>query len=250
MRVLVTRPEPGCSRTVKVLEQRGHEAVAMPLSRVVDLPSAGEELNAAAASAAAVTSANAIRAWRTLGISRAAMSRPLYAVGERTALTAREAGFEEVRAGAGDGAALAGRICQDITSGTLEVPETAPLLYAAGRTRHRQFETALSARNVPFRIVELYDMAQVSYSTDYMREVFLKRASMAVLLYSRRAAELFFLTVASEVRGNMLKNCEFLCLSENVVNAIPTPFRDRSAVAAHPDENHLLSLLDRGGGLT
>ena len=250
MRVLVTRPEPGCSRTVKLLEQRGHEAVAMPLSRIVDLPSAGEELRAVPVHHAVVTSANAIRAWQALGISHAAVSGPLYAVGERTALTARQAGFVDVRAGAGDGAALAGRILQDMAGGALEVSAAAPLVYVAGRTRHRQFESVLSAKDVLLRIVELYDIAQLSYSTDYMKAVFLERAPVAVLLYSRRAAELLFLAVAPEARGNMLKNCEFFCMSENVVNAIPTQFRNRIAVASHPDEKHLLSLLDRDGGLS
>ena len=218
----------------------------MPLSRVVDLLTSAQTINDVKAGAAAVTSANAIRAWQKLGIDAASLSRPLYAVGERTGQTARDAGFGDIRIGGGDGASLAGKIRQDIHSGALEVSAAAPLLYVAGRTRHPQFETALAADKIPYRLGETYDMAQVSYSTDLVNEVFLKPESLAVLLYSRKAAELFFLAVSPDSSGNLLNKCEFFCMSANVVNAIPTQFRNQAVAATHPDENHLLSLLDQG----
>ncbi|MEM9106661.1 MAG: uroporphyrinogen-III synthase [Pseudomonadota bacterium] len=247
MRVVVTRPEPDCSRTVALLEQRGHVPVPMPLTRIEDLLISAAPINELPAGAAATTSANAIRAWQKLGIDAAYLTRPLYAVGEQTGQTARDAGFNDVRIGAGDGASLALRIRQDIASEALVVTAEAPLLYAAGRTRHPQFEITIEAANVPYHPVELYDVSRVSYSTDFVRSVFLMPEPVAVLLYSRKAAELFFLAIPADLRDKLLNKSKFFCLSENVVNAIPTPIRDKVNTATHPDEHHLLSLLDNDG---
>lgn len=250
MRVVVTRPEPGCSRTVALLKERGHDGVPMPLTRIVDLLSGAEEIDTYRAGATVVTSANAIRAWQRLGLGAKHLERPLYAVGERTGQAARDAGFPDVRIGGGDGALLAETIQQDIASGVLAVSMEAPLLYAAGRTRHSRFEVALAAGKTPFRPVELYDIVELSYSTDFEKKVFPEDEPVAVLLYSRKAAELLFKAIPPDHRGNMLNKCKFFCMSANVVNAIPTQFRDRALAAAHPDENHLLSLLDRGGTMS
>ena len=250
MRVVVTRPEPGCSRTVATLRQRGHDAVPMPLTRVVDLLSSGDSLNAVQAGATAITSANAVRAWGKLGIDTRALARPLYAVGERTARAAREAGFADVRTGGSDGALLAARIVEDLGSGAIALTTGTPLLYAAGRTREAHFERVLAARHIPVHPVELYDMVQLSYSTDSLERLFLNRGPLSVLLYSRKAAEQLFLSFARKRTINLLKECNFLCMSENIAGAIPARFRERCAVAAHKDENHLLSLLDRGGELS
>jgi uroporphyrinogen-III synthase len=250
MRVVVTRPEPDCSRTVATLRQRGHDAVPMPLTRVVDLPPRGDSVNAVQTGATAVTSANAIRAWQKLGIDTEVSSRPLYAVGERTAHVARDAGFSDVRTGRGDGASLAARIGEDRDSGAIALTMGAPLLYAAGRTRDAHFERALAANNIPVHLIELYDIIQISYSTDFVESLILNRGPLAVLFYSRKAAELFFLALKPENTINLLKECEFFCMSDNVAGAIPARFRDQCAVATHKDENHLLSLLDRGGELS
>ncbi|HEY0413342.1 MAG TPA: uroporphyrinogen-III synthase [Allosphingosinicella sp.] len=103
--VLVLRPEPGASATAARARARGLTPVIAPLFETA--PIAWDPVPAADYDAVLLTSANAARHLGT------APPRPCYAVGEATAEAAREAGFEEVRAGDGDGAAAVAMMARD-----------------------------------------------------------------------------------------------------------------------------------------
>ena len=89
-KVLVLRPQPGASATVERAQQRGLDAVAIPLFEIE--PVSWEIPDAAAFDGLLLTSANAVRiAGEQLESLR---GLPAYAVGEATAEAAREAGFD------------------------------------------------------------------------------------------------------------------------------------------------------------
>jgi len=89
-RVVVLRPEPGASETVRRASEQGLDAVAIPLFEIE--PIAWEAPDAAGFDALLLTSANAVRhAGEGLKQLR---GLPVYAVGEATAEAAREAGFD------------------------------------------------------------------------------------------------------------------------------------------------------------
>ncbi|WP_136658110.1 uroporphyrinogen-III synthase [Nitratireductor sp. XY-223] len=244
MRVLVTRPEPGASNTADVLRARGLEPMLMPLTRTVELTPGKSDLSAARSAAYAVTSANAVRAWQSLGIDEDSLGHPVYAVGERTGAMAAQAGFKDVRTGDGDGAQLAEKILSDIGNGALSVTERAPLVYVAGKLRHGQFESVLDRESVPLRTVETYEIVQISYSTDFIEALFQDDPPRVVLFYSAVAAGRFFHVLNTTLNLNVLNNCTFFCLSKNVAEEIPVEFEERAAVAAVPDEAHLMALFD------
>lgn len=107
--LLVLRPEPGAAATVARARATGFEAIAAPLFTVV--PLAWDAPDRRAHDALMLTSANAVRhAGPALDLYR---SLPAYAVGGATASAAREAGFQDIRTGAGDAAALAALMVQD-----------------------------------------------------------------------------------------------------------------------------------------
>ena len=88
--LVVLRPEPGATETVRKARQRGLDAVASPLFEVE--PVTWDVPNLNAADALLLTSANAVRFG---GANLEALkSLPVYAVGAATAKAAREAGFE------------------------------------------------------------------------------------------------------------------------------------------------------------
>lgn len=89
-RVLVLRPEPGASETVKRARERGLDVVAVPLFAVE--PIAWDPPDAGSFDGLLLTSANAVRH----GGEQLPELRRLktYAVGEATADAAREAGFD------------------------------------------------------------------------------------------------------------------------------------------------------------
>ncbi|TIM00109.1 MAG: uroporphyrinogen-III synthase, partial [Mesorhizobium sp.] len=78
-RVLVTRPEPGASRTAQRLEDLGFKPILLQLTETVALPVDADRV-AANAAAVAVTSANAVR-HAPKEISAALAGLPCHAVG-------------------------------------------------------------------------------------------------------------------------------------------------------------------------
>ena len=94
---IVIRPQPGCDASVASLAARGIEAKGFPLFEIRPMPwEAPEETTF---DAILVGSANAIRHG---GLALGAYSgKPAYAVGERTAQAAREAGLNVIATGSG-----------------------------------------------------------------------------------------------------------------------------------------------------
>jgi uroporphyrinogen-III synthase len=94
-RVLVLRPEPGAGATVERARQRGLDAFAVPLFEIGPVDWRPPE--AASFDGLLITSANAVRAAgdRLQGLR----SLKLYAVGDATALAARDAGFDVAAVG-------------------------------------------------------------------------------------------------------------------------------------------------------
>ena len=89
-RVLVLRPEPGASETVRRARELGLDVVAVPLFEIE--PVEWQVPDAAGFDALLLTSANAIRHGGD-GL-QALRGLAVYAVGEATASAAREAGFD------------------------------------------------------------------------------------------------------------------------------------------------------------
>ena len=94
-RVLVLRPEPGASATVKRAKERGLDALAIPLFEVV--PVEWDVPDAASFDGVLLTSANAVR--QSGEQLKELRGLPVYAVGEATAEVAREAGFDVASTG-------------------------------------------------------------------------------------------------------------------------------------------------------
>ncbi len=244
MRVLVTRPEPGAGQTATELRKRGFQPVLLPLSRTVPLDGNRPHLDSARAAAYAVTSAAAVRHWSVRPISRGHLDRPVYAVGEATAASARAAGFAHVKTGSGDGAELAALIAADVASDALSPASSEPLVYVAGRHRTPHFEAALAARQVPFMTTEIYDIQEISYSTDFQVSQIVTNEETAVLFYSHTAARLFFDGFGSHISPESRQKWHFLCLSDQVAAAVPDAFLSQTASAFAPRESALLSLLE------
>lgn len=250
LRVLVTRPEPGNARTVAMLRARGHQPLAMPLTRTVPLTGDHDVISGTGAGAYVVTSASAIHHWPMADTASGQLTVPVYAVGEATARSARDSGFQNVVVGPGDADALAAMLIRDVESGHLVLSDARPAIYVTGKVRTLRIETVLRRQKLPFRIAQIYDTEELSHSTDYLQKQITREGHLAVLLYSHYAATLLIRHLTRLKSHNGLKNCIFLCLSSNVATAIPDRFKDRIRIAAAPTEAALLAQLDCLGNAT
>ena len=146
MRVVVTRPQRDSERTAAVLRARGHDVLVASLMRVEPLAA---DL-AGTWSAIIVTSANAPDAIAGNPVREALTRLPLFAVGQRSADAARQAGFVNVSPADGDVRDLM-RMLIAQRAGT-----NAPLLYLAGEDRAADLPAELSARGIAAEMRVVY----------------------------------------------------------------------------------------------
>lgn len=236
MRVVVTRPENSARRTSERLRNLGHQPVLLPLTKAIHHPEIAEAALSGPHAALAVTSAETLRVLSLLGERLTPrLGRTLYAVGETTAKAAEEAGFRNIRSGAGTGAELA-----ELIAGYASTFD-APLLYLAGKPRSLKFEDGLRANDVSFVTAEVYEMTPIAYDEVFIRDILLDPPVDAVLLYSRENARLFCDFAAPHLKE--LASLQFVCLSDNVAEIIPREFHRNIKIASQPDEDGVLALL-------
>lgn len=246
MRVVVTRPSRSGEKTATMLEAMGHTPVLLPLSAPQHDPTAAFAGLSSHPAAIAVTSAEAIHVLTLLGDALAPhLQTPLFAVGEATAMAARETGFTDIRVAEGDGEALASLIT---ASHPIFADDNRPLLYLAGSPRTQSLEVGLSENGIPFRTLECYRMIPVTWSQQELDALLLKDPVDAILFYSSEAARLFFKAISPRNDRQFLQNTHFICISEKVSALVPGPLRANTHVGAKPNETAMLSLLETLAG--
>ncbi|MGH6763399.1 MAG: uroporphyrinogen-III synthase [Phyllobacterium sp.] len=234
-RVLVTRPEPGASRTAERLLQAGHVPVVMPLTQTEGL-AVSRPLEPF--DVVAVTSASAIRHLDSRFL-RGLVGHPCYVVGEATAQIVREAGFSDLVIGDGYGRSLARILAKDIPAGK-------HVLYLTGKVRSPDFEVILSGANIPVTPIEVYDTKKVSYTTDIVRGLIGDATIDVTPVYSAFGAALLAEIAASGEFSHLFEKTMFLCISQRISDVLAQVPADRKCVAQSPNEDALFNLLERG----
>ena len=178
MRVLLTRPEADAKKTAGRLKTLGHEAVICPLFEIAatQTPSPAGTFDALIA-----TSAHAFQG-HTENVAHL-RSLPLYLVGERSALAARELGFTQIVHVAPDAKTLAVAIAH-------EKIRARTFLYLAGRERRPELEASLAALGhaiAPWIVYETSETENISALVQEWRTGMLD----AVMHFSPRSAALY-----------------------------------------------------------
>ncbi|GAB5506072.1 MAG: uroporphyrinogen-III synthase [Rhizobiaceae bacterium] len=229
MRVLVTRPEPGAAKTAARLRMIGHEAVVAPLSRVVAVE--GATMPAGAFDAVAVTSANALIS-ASSPLLDAITPLPCFAVGDRTAEAAKDAGFADVGSAGGDVHDLVAMITGRLSGG-------AEVLYLCGTRRRPVLEDALKDAGFGVTPVETYGIEAVRYEATERNRLIAGAPLDAALVFSRFGAELL-----SDFLGGQGAP-RVICMSRHVADGLSHSLRMSAEIASTPTEDALLALLSR-----
>lgn len=233
VRVLVTRPEPGASRTMRRLEDQGFQPILLPLTETVALP-VDADGTADKAAAVALTSANAVR-HAPKEVIAALAALPCHAVGKRTAEAARAAGFLSVSEGPGDAEALADALAGGLAARTV--------VYLCGRVRFPAFEARLKAAGVQVRAVETYDTVAPSYPDAAIVERLTGQPVEAVLLYSAMAAAAVQGLMNRPALHGLFEGARFFALSGRIAAALDHDLGKKIHIASEPSEDALLGLL-------
>lgn len=238
MRVVVTRPRPAAERTAAELERLGHQPVLLPLMMAEHRPGALTAPPPPETAALVVTSAEALRALaaESLECQKPYLALPLYAVGERTAETARQLSFETVITGPGNGGALADVVLADLGE------QPAAVLFLAGHPRSPDLEDALAKAGQPVTVRECYRMVAATVEATAIATL-TGQPPDVVLLYSSETARRFVEVIGITQSSDTWRDTRFLCLSGKIASVLPDRYQANAAWPAEPREETLLDLL-------
>lgn len=227
-RIWITRALPGAEETAARIRAMALPALVDPLLAVVPL-SPSIELEGVAA--LAFTSVNGVEAFARLSADR---SRPVFAVGDRTARAAREAGFAEVASADGDVEALAALIAAQAPGIGGEV------LNPGAAEPAGDMVSSLEAAGLKARRVAVYETVERDPAPETLDQL---GSMAAVLVHSPRAAG----KLAQVLQARPAPSLRALCLSPAVavpLEALVEAGKLASVTASpHPSEAALLNLL-------
>jgi uroporphyrinogen-III synthase len=242
--LLVTRPQPDNETTAVALRARGLDVLLAPMLRFE--PVALKHDPEIDYGAVVATSANAFRALEGDAALPTLLKLPLFAVGERTARAAGEAGFAKVIVAGGDASALRDEIVAAAKARRLK--KSQPLLYLAGADLARDLAAELGGLGFEVATQTVYRMAPVPNLPNEVCEAFAASRIEAVLHYSRRSARAFVdaaRDAGMEISALAIPQC---CLSEAVAAVVREGGATQVMVARSPDESALFDALDRALG--
>ncbi len=239
MRVLVTRPEPGATRTVEALTARGIAAEAIALTEIqpVEFSTPGFDCDALI-----ITSQNAILHGAALLESAAA--KPVFAVGRRTAEMLAGQGFAGIK-----WAKTAGELLPILTSSPHK-----RLLYICGQNRRPQLEAGLASAHRQCMAVEVYKSVESRHNAAKLAHFFANHKESVVLLHAPSAASTFVAALSGLTRANtrpitmadtILQTTQFLCMSDVIAAALPLHWQHKVTIANCPDNTEMFNQLEK-----
>lgn len=235
MHLLLTRPEPDAGRTAQALRALGYTVTISPLMRFRPLPDV--RLPKRRYQAVLVTSSNAVRALLDHPERALFTDCPLLAVGDRTALMARRAGFSKAQSAGGsvdDLVALVGSTCR---------PDAGPLIYLAGRARTGDLEGRLEDIGFSVDLRVVYDMEDAGGLSETVVDALRAGEIGGVLIYSQRSAAAFALALRAAGLAP-LSGVHAFCLSEAASQPLAAVLDGPVHVAEKPDQIHLFATVD------
>jgi uroporphyrinogen-III synthase len=237
MRLVVTRPQADSERTAAVLRARGHEVLVAPLLRVE--PAAADL--SGSWGGVIITSANAPGVIAGNPACKALFKLPLFAVGQRSADAAREAGFADVTSAGGDVRDLVQLIAER------HADASAPLLYLAGEERAADLVAELVAHGIAAEMVVVYRAVTAPFPPELSAA--LKAGEVdAVLHFSKRSAENYIAGARQAGIIELALAVRHLCLSRPIAEPLSGAGAGSIAVAKRPDEAALIGLLEPAQG--
>ena len=220
MVILVTRPEPGATRTAEHLRHLKLSPYILSLSKTVQLPVLRQDFSCDAVIA---TSESAFL-YGNLDLIEKLRGKPLYVVGKHTAEAAKKAGFSDVVLAAPDAKTLGHKI------------ERAPsdrILYLAGHVRRPDLEDELRQKYKYFETIEIYDTIPIKLDDEQKLKI--PQKIDIVMLYSAMAA-----AGLKQISGYINQSTVLLCLSVRIANAVPKTFLNAPVIAYEPNEDAML----------
>ena len=187
--IITIRPEPDASRDVDWLQRYKVPAVAVPVMYAKQQPFKLPDVSLF--QAIIFTSRHAVAALSDVFKYASLRSLPVYAVGRKTALAARHAGFEQVTSGPGDGKGLMTLMTADLRQGAGKI------LWPSASTVSFDIASQLNEFGFSVQQIPVYTMTPTASCAANLSAQLAACSSAAVVAMSTRSMALF-----SEVLNN------------------------------------------------
>lgn len=226
--ILILRAEEDALRTAEKLRQFGFDSILSPVIKIyttyTKAPKADYDA-LIASSAKAFETADEIERFSLL---------PVHAVGAKTAMSARNKGFDPEIV-AGNAEAILPLLLQKYHKST-------HFLYLAGRDRQSFLEDGLRQAGHRITLHEVYKAEAAQRMTQEAENLLRENKLSAALHYSKRSVEIFTQLVATAQLTANLSNIDHFALSKDVAHPLElmqlSPY-----VADKPNETQLLKLM-------
>lgn len=224
-RVLVTRSEPGASETAARLTAAGYCPIVEPVFGIQAIAPVISDFDALA-----FTSANGVREFAKLSTRR---DTPVFCVGARTAEAAREAGFVDVASADGDVEALSALIDE-------KLPKGSRLLHAGNEEARGDLTGRLGGAGFSVEFLAIFRAIPNPKPGPALQAHLAGRPAFeAVLVHSPRGA-----TILAGFAAGSAAPLNVAAISAAAAAPLAS-IAGRTEIAAHPDEQSLLSALAR-----
>ena len=231
MKMLVTRPEPDAQSTLSRLSALDIQAVASPVMVRQALDASLPPPDGF--TAMVLTSANAVRTLVERNVVATYRHLPVFAVGDRTAADASEAGFARVSSAAGS--------FQDLVNAMTIARMRGPIFYPTGKHQSADLAKALAPLGVMVATAKIYEMVAIDALPAAMLDALGSGEIAAVLAYSRRTAEIF-VTLTQTLDRAQRQAIGMLCMSEAVAEPLLGAHFNRISLADRPDDDAMMAL--------
>lgn len=222
--VIVTRPEPGLSETMAAVADAGWLPLASPALVVqrhtLRLP---QKLPAAIL----LTSGQAVSAVVVAAQQAKALDMPVYAVGDRTAQRARDAGFTCVKSADGDARALVSLLQ------THQQPEQGSLLLCSGA--RQGVELAAWCRQAGFKVTRrvVYAAKPIQKITEQTRTAIQAAKVAVVLFFSAESAASWLAALPEAEQKRLAAQARAVVISGRVADVLRNAGWHDVQIAAH-----------------
>lgn len=232
MHVMLTRPRSDSDPLAAQLRAKGDDVHIEPMLEIVPT---GAAVSFDGVQAILATSANGVRCLATATHSR---DLPLFAVGDATANSARDAGFEAVHSAEGDSHSLKTMVASRLD------PSLGRLLHVRGEAVTGDLPAALQASGFAVDETILYQARPAHRLSEAALEFLSKEKFDSILFFSPRTARTF---VSLAIEAGLRDHCmamTAICLSRAVADAAAAlPWSD-VRIAATPDQAAMIREFD------
>lgn len=224
-RVLITRPEPGGSRTLNALLARKVDAVSIALTAIQPLHFHAPDTDF---EALIITSQNAIVHGATLLALH--KSKLVFAVGQRTAEALRGLNHNHV-----EWAETAHDLVPRIIA-----HQPNRVLYVCGQTRRPELEIGLTAAGISVEAIEVYKALKAENLYKKLQVFFASTTNSIILFHAPSAVEAFVSAINNQ---NLHDKVRFLCMSAAIAEDLPENWQKNAIIAKRPDDAAMLDQL-------